>query len=47
VVHTEELHNLYSAQNVIGVIKIRMMIWGGGGQSESMPVKPARDDKCT
>jgi hypothetical protein len=26
--HNEELHNLYSSPNIIGVTKSRMVIWG-------------------
>jgi hypothetical protein len=27
--HNEELHNFYSSQNIIGMIKSRMMRWAG------------------
>jgi hypothetical protein len=27
--HNEELHNLYSSTNIIGMIKSRMMRWAG------------------
>jgi predicted transglutaminase-like protease len=27
--HKEELHNLYSSQNIIGQIKLRRMMWAG------------------
>jgi hypothetical protein len=43
--HNEELHNLYASQNIIGVIKPRMMRWEGQlenltgtGKGKAVPV---------